>query len=171
MSSELNSSMSHLTTKDMSVKDLKETTIPVKAAAKDEYVPEEGQEDEIFFEIPPLEDLQRDIIDESAPIAKRMRCCFLLKQIGGEAAVNSLSQGLRSPSVLLAHECAYVMGQMQDHSAIPLLTNVLKDDKANPIVRHEVCILLHAPVPLAHSLIRTLLLPPHSRHSSPVEFV
>lgn len=98
---------------------------------------EDGGEDEIFFTIPSLEDLQQSIDDESCPIAKRMRSCFLLKQLGGEEAVLTLSRGLYSPSTLLGHECAYVMGQMQDVCAVPLLTGCLLDPSAHPIVRHE----------------------------------
>ena len=106
----------------------------------DGAVQAEGEgEEEIFFTIPCLEELQRSIEDEGEPIARRMRSCFLLKQVGGVEAVRALSRGLYSPSTLLGHEVAYVMGQMADASAAPLLTACLLDESAHPIVRHECC--------------------------------
>ena len=99
---------------------------------------EDGEsEREIFFTLPSMEDLRASIDDESAPIAKRMRSCFLLKQLGGEEAAMTLARGLYSPSTLLGHECAYVLGQMQEACAAPLLTSCLLDTAAHPIVRHE----------------------------------
>ena len=94
-------------------------------------------EGEIFFTLPSLEELRLSICDERAPIAKRMRSCFLLKQVGGAAAVEALSPGLYSASTLLGHEVAYVLGQMREPSAAPLLTRCLQDCAAHPIVRHE----------------------------------
>lgn len=95
------------------------------------------EEEEIFFEIPDFSLLASVLVDESAPIAKRMRTAFLLKQLGDEASIRLLAQGLRSPSVLLAHECGYVLGQMQNKIAMPLLEEVLRDVSVHPIVRHE----------------------------------
>lgn len=40
-------------------------------------------------------------------------------------------------SVLLKHELAYCLGQMQDGCAIPVLSAVLKDTRQEPMVRHE----------------------------------
>lgn len=70
-------------------------------------------------------------------IAERMRLCFELKQIGGEAALKALERGMAVDSELLKHEICYVMGQMRDTAAIPFLTAVLKDQGEAPIVRHE----------------------------------
>jgi hypothetical protein len=69
-----------------------------------------GDEREIFFTIPSLDELRSSMLNEQEPIAKRMRTCFLLKQVGGAEAVEALAIGLDSPSVLLAHEAAYVLG-------------------------------------------------------------
>ena len=41
-------------------------------------------------------------------------------------------------SALLKHEIAFVLGQMQNAHAVPALTKVLKDEKENSMVRHEV---------------------------------
>jgi deoxyhypusine monooxygenase len=92
---------------------------------------------EYCFSIPSLDELQASIGDECAPIAKRMRSCFLLKQLGGAEAVQALASGLYSSSVLLGHECAYVMGQLQDPLAAAALSRCLQDRSAHPIVRHE----------------------------------
>ena len=97
----------------------------------------EDEEEEIFFEIPDFSVLAESIMDESQPIAKRMRSCFLLKQIGDLPSIEVLAKGLRSPSVLLAHECGYVLGQLQNKAALPFLRDVLADRTMNPIVRHE----------------------------------
>ena len=94
-------------------------------------------DEEIFFEIPEFSLMAEVLLDESAPIAKRMRTAFLLKQVGDQASIDLLAKGLRSPSVLMAHECGYVLGQLQNKSAIPLLEEVLRDATVNPIVRHE----------------------------------
>jgi deoxyhypusine monooxygenase len=41
------------------------------------------------------------------------------------------------PSALLKHELAYVLGQIRNPVAIPVLTGVLGDLKQDPMVRHE----------------------------------
>jgi deoxyhypusine monooxygenase len=97
----------------------------------------DGEADEIFFEIPDFDVLAAAITDESMPIAKRMRSCFLLKQLGDLPSIEVLAKGLRSPSVLMAHECGYVLGQLQNQLALPFLRECLADRTLNPIVRHE----------------------------------
>ena len=96
-----------------------------------------GGEREIFFTLPSLAELAASIEDETAPIAKRMRSCFLLKQLHTPEAIALLARGLHSPSILLGHECAYCLGQLQDRLALPYLTASLQDPKQHPIVRHE----------------------------------
>ena len=95
------------------------------------------EEQEIFFTLPSIEELAASIDDELTPIAKRMRSCFLLKQLHTPEAIDVLARGLHSPSTLLGHECAYVLGQMCDPLALPYLTACLKDGAQHPIVRHE----------------------------------
>ncbi|MES1911451.1 MAG: hypothetical protein MHM6MM_003875 [Cercozoa sp. M6MM] len=86
------------------------------------------------------------LVNAEAPIAERMRTCFLLKQAAGndlpeDAAQQAIAQLARafdgSDSVLLKHEVAYVMGQLRNTAAIPALARVLKDTSRNCIVRHE----------------------------------
>jgi len=62
---------------------------------------------------------------------------YLLRQIGGPRAVKALAPALCSRSVLLSHEVAYIMGQMQDLSALPFLTDTLANRELDPITRHE----------------------------------
>lgn len=75
--------------------------------------------------------------DERAPIAKRMRSCFLLKHIGSSEAVDALARGMKSSSVLLKHEIMYVMGQMGLAHANKVLEGVLRNEEEDPVVRHE----------------------------------
>ena len=44
---------------------------------------------------------------------------------------------MTSESVLLKHEIAYALGQMQDVYAVPFLEHTLADPQQHPIVRHE----------------------------------
>jgi len=124
---------------NLSVKDIKEAAVPARPRAQSHSSSHKHGEDEeeIFFEIPEFSLMAEVLLDEAAPIAKRMRTAFLLKQVGDAASIEVLAKGLRSPSVLLAHECGYVLGQLQNKIAIPLLSEVLRDASVNPIVRHE----------------------------------
>ena len=45
--------------------------------------------------------------------------------------------GPETKSILLRHEACYVLGQMKDKRAVPLLTKVLNDDNEHEITRHE----------------------------------
>lgn len=53
--------------------------------------------------------------------------------------VNKISffKGLKCSSALFRHEIAFVLGQVQHPAAIPQLTVSLRDQKENPMVRHE----------------------------------
>ncbi len=84
-----------------------------------------------------MSSLRECLLDEKAPIAKRMRSVFLIRQLDGDEAVSVLSGALTSPSVLLGHEAAYVMGQMRNPRAIPYLTAALENSSLDSIVRHE----------------------------------
>lgn len=50
-----------------------------------------------------------------------------------------MTETLRSSSILLGHESAYVLGQTKNLAAAPYLKKVLKDLSVDPIVRHEIC--------------------------------
>ncbi|XP_026725165.1 deoxyhypusine hydroxylase [Trichoplusia ni] len=75
--------------------------------------------------------------DPSRPMKERFRALFTLKNLGGETAIECISQCFVDESVLLKHELAYCLGQMQDERAIPVLQKVLEDVNQDPIVRHE----------------------------------
>jgi hypothetical protein len=69
-------------------------------------------------------------------------------------------------SALLGHELAYVLGQIQDPHALPILASVLADRKQHPMVRHEVRLPLLARRWLVQSrlvLKRVYLPPPRTR--------
>lgn len=75
--------------------------------------------------------------DPSRPMKERFRALFTLRNIGGETAIQCISECFKDESVLLKHELAYCLGQMQDRRAIPILRSVLEDPNHDPIVRHE----------------------------------
>jgi deoxyhypusine monooxygenase len=57
--------------------------------------------------------------------------------MGGAEAIDALIAGFSSSSVLLKHEIAYVLGQMQDSHAVDALITRLSDNSEDSIVRHE----------------------------------
>lgn len=87
--------------------------------------------------IPPIADLEKCLLCESDPIAKRLRSVFYLKQVGTEEAIDSLSRGLKLESVLLSHDVAYCLGQIGNSYANKYLIDALEDLNLDPIVRHE----------------------------------
>ena len=68
---------------------------------------------------------------------QRMRALFALRNIGCSDSVEALSAAFSSPSALLKHEIAYVLGQIQNPLAIPSLINPLQDTTEDVMVRHE----------------------------------
>jgi len=71
-------------------------------------------------------------------------CCekykqiFVLRNRTDDGAVPALMDLFHSTgSVLLRHEIAYALGQMQVLSAVSFLTGLLEDDAEDPITRHE----------------------------------
>ncbi len=88
-------------------------------------------------ETPSLSELAQVLVDETAPIAKRTRAVFLLRQMGTEEAMDTLATALNSPSVLLGHEIAYVLGQMHSKYPVEILRKVLASKDYHLIVRHE----------------------------------
>jgi deoxyhypusine monooxygenase len=75
--------------------------------------------------------------DENIPLAKRFRALFALRSIPTDESVAEIEKAFSSPSVLLKHELAYVLGQMQNRSALEVLVRVLEDKEENEIARHE----------------------------------
>ena len=81
--------------------------------------------------------LKRTLLDSEERMFQRMRALFSLRNIGGVEAIDALCSGFSCHSVLLKHELAYVLGQMQDRQALPALVNILNDAQEHVMVRHE----------------------------------
>lgn len=75
--------------------------------------------------------------DTDRPLKERFRALFTLRNIGGPISIECINECFKDSSVLLKHELAYCLGQMQDKSAIPFLVRVLEDTKQEAMVRHE----------------------------------
>ncbi|XP_040446553.1 deoxyhypusine hydroxylase [Falco naumanni] len=91
---------------------------------------------------PPAEEtdvakLRETLLDESRVLFDRYRAMFALRNLGSQAAVLALADGLRSGSALFRHEIGYVLGQMQDEACVPQLTATLRSRTESPMVRHE----------------------------------
>ena len=84
-----------------------------------------------------IENIGRVLNDPERPMKERFRALFTLRNLGGETAINCINNCFKDESVLLKHELAYCLGQMQDKRAIPFLREVLEDKNQDPIVRHE----------------------------------
>ncbi|KAA8492680.1 Deoxyhypusine hydroxylase [Porphyridium purpureum] len=85
-----------------------------------------------------VEQLRERLLSGTADVATRMRTVFALKGLGSDEAVHVLGSALlRETSALVAHEICYVLGQMKLESAMPVLTETLKDTQRDAMVRHE----------------------------------
>ena len=76
----------------------------------------------------------------SLPLAARFRALFVLRNIKDNQSVSWIGKAFSDPSALLKHELAYCLGQMQNKSAIPVLSEVLEDVKQGRLC---VCFQLH----------------------------
>lgn len=81
--------------------------------------------------------LRERLLDANRPMFERMRALFALRNEGGPAAVDAIAAAFTDGSALLRHELAYVLGQMQDPHAVPVLSRVLSDGSEHVMVRHE----------------------------------
>lgn len=86
---------------------------------------------------PLVTELRERLLDRDLPMFQRMRAVFALRNVGGEEAVDALAAAFDDPSALLRHEIAYVLGQMGDAHALPVLSRVLATDGEHIMVRHE----------------------------------
>ncbi len=86
---------------------------------------------------PTVQDLRVNLMDRELPMFERMRAVFALRNVGGADAVEALGEAFQDSSALLRHEIAYVMGQMGDAHALPILTEVLSKEDEHVMVRHE----------------------------------
>mmetsp|Transcript_30429 Transcript_30429/g.37618 ORF Transcript_30429/g.37618 Transcript_30429/m.37618 type:complete len:279 (+) Transcript_30429:398-1234(+) len=86
-----------------------------------------------------FEKLCNVVFDPEARIGARMRSIFELRTLGTKESRQCLIEALKNKenSVLIRHELAYVLGQMQNEDACADLCDVLEDVDDDPIVRHE----------------------------------
>lgn len=70
-------------------------------------------------------------------LASRFRALFELRSLDDSSIVDVISQCFSDPSVLLKHELAYVLGQIQNPDALKTLTDILKNVDEHSMVRHE----------------------------------
>nr|CAG8490497.1 3963_t:CDS:2 [Entrophospora candida] len=76
--------------------------------------------------------------DGKTPLYKRFRAIFTLRNIADEKSIDILSKAFfGDDSTLLKHELAYVLGQIKNPYAIPILCKVLTNKNEDPMVRHE----------------------------------
>ncbi|CAG8487310.1 6479_t:CDS:2, partial [Acaulospora colombiana] len=95
---------------------------------------------ESFNTDPSTYDHLEDIItnkDGQVPLHKRFRAIFTLKNIANEKSIDILAKAFKDDSALLKHELAYVLGQIKNPYANPVLSSVLADETEDPMVRHE----------------------------------
>ncbi|KAH8825189.1 ARM repeat-containing protein [Flagelloscypha sp. PMI_526] len=84
-----------------------------------------------------ISELQKTLLDKSAPLFERYRAMFSLRNIGSDEAVDALASGFVDDSVLFKHEIAFIFGQMVHTHSIPALLERLKDEREDEMVRHE----------------------------------
>ena len=83
------------------------------------------------------DELRVILCNENERMFQRMRALFALRNKGGNDAVDALCAAFDSDSALLKHEIAYVLGQMQNSHAVPMLIERLSDEAEDLMVRHE----------------------------------
>ncbi len=82
-------------------------------------------------------ELRAILLDEEVKMFLRMRSVFSLRNERSEDSVKALCDAFCSRSALLRHELAYVLGQMQNPTAVPKLIEILSDANEHVMVRHE----------------------------------
>jgi len=77
--------------------------------------------------------------NKSERLSNRFRALFSLKNLAdkSEAAVAEMGKSFDDESELLKHELAYCLGQTKKESALEILRAVLRDERQEPVVRHE----------------------------------
>lgn len=86
-----------------------------------------------------IDDMGRCLLDLSQPIAKRTHCAFHLRTEASKASTQYIVRALqqKADTPLMRHELAYILGQIQDSSVIPVLCEILEDEADDILVRHE----------------------------------
>ncbi|RHZ89884.1 hypothetical protein Glove_9g93 [Diversispora epigaea] len=85
------------------------------------------------------ENLEAIITNKNGQISlhKRFRALFTLKNLADVKSIDILAKAFKDDSALLKHELAFVLGQIKNPYAIPILNTVLADKTEDPMVRHE----------------------------------
>lgn len=81
--------------------------------------------------------LRAALLDHQLPLFDRYRAMFALRNLGCEASIAALAEGLAASSALFRHEIAFVLGQVASPLAAAALLATLRDEGENPMVRHE----------------------------------
>ncbi|KAJ3017331.1 UNVERIFIED_CONTAM: deoxyhypusine hydroxylase [Siphonaria sp. JEL0065] len=84
-----------------------------------------------------LEEILLNTTTPSVALKSRFRALFTLKSVKSDRAVDIIAKAFTDPSALLRHELAYVLGQMKNPHAIPVLAGVLASKDEDCMVRHE----------------------------------
>jgi deoxyhypusine monooxygenase len=85
-----------------------------------------------------IAELKDLLLDPKTSLYNRYQAMFTLRNIGSEAAINALCEGLKdSTSALFRHEIAFVLGQMQSPHSTAALAECLAKLDENEMVRHE----------------------------------
>ncbi|KAL6500561.1 hypothetical protein OROHE_025927 [Orobanche hederae] len=84
-----------------------------------------------------VRELREILLDEEKSMYERYAALFALRNLGKEEAISAIVESLGANSALLRHEVAYVLGQLQNKKTSDALSEVLRDVKEHPMVRHE----------------------------------
>lgn len=77
------------------------------------------------------------LLSNETNVAEKMRALFTLRNIETDESALAIESAFSHESVLLKHECAYVLGQMVRACSVKKLVAVLEDKDQDEIVRHE----------------------------------
>lgn len=97
------------------------------------------------------------------PLYERYQGLFTLRNLGGAATAEALAGVLRgdTSSAVLRHEVAFVLGQMEEESAVQALSFNLACQHEHAMVRHEAAIALGTiGTPVAEDALRAHLKDP-----------
>ena len=78
-----------------------------------------------------------DLLDPSLLLFMRYRAMFSLRNLNSVEAVDKLVKGFAETNPLFKHELAFVLGQLENPSAVKVLQSKLEDVSEDSIVRHE----------------------------------
>eukprot|EP01023_Acetabularia_acetabulum_P002111 TRINITY_DN10816_c1_g1_i3.p1 TRINITY_DN10816_c1_g1~~TRINITY_DN10816_c1_g1_i3.p1 ORF type:complete len:299 (-),score=46.22 TRINITY_DN10816_c1_g1_i3:1658-2554(-) len=77
------------------------------------------------------------LISPSSELCDKYSALYSLGDVDSAAVQRGLVFALLDSSALFRHDVAFALGQRKQATAIPILTNVLKDLTEHPMVRHE----------------------------------